>query len=125
MQQTELVALRIGQDGEAFVAGLSDIGPAGSERQQPSHLGLYITAIDDQVGVVTVLTRLGRRGRLQPDAEAVTGWSEVRVAVVARLDLIAQHRRPESRRTIHVPYIQRPLFESADHVTCICRISCR
>jgi len=41
-QHAELVALRIDHDDPALVADLADVGSAGTQRLEPSHLGIAV-----------------------------------------------------------------------------------
>ena len=78
MDETELVALRIGQDREALGTGLSYVRPRGAECQQTSHLDLHVTAGGHaKVGMIPVLRGLAAGVRLQPHGKGVSrrvGW---------------------------------------------------
>jgi hypothetical protein len=52
VQDTELVAFRIGQHGERLRPGLTDVDACGAQRDQAGHLAVVLTAFEAVVALL-------------------------------------------------------------------------
>ena len=98
VEHAELVALRVGEHGEALLAGLPHIGRARPQRDEPVDLGPDVAVLGPQVEVQPDLLPLVLVDRLEPDRLAVTGTTgriELGAPVVAVGDRHAEGFGPE------------------------------
>src|SRR5690606_21423294 len=120
LQQAELVALRVGQDVPLLVAGLTDVGRTGAQRQQALQLRVLVPVggVDVDVQARLALLRLvtaAEDDRRLRAAEALAGPDLQRSVVLPVEDHEVQHLAPDPGERLGIAAAQHQSTDTTRH----------